>query len=346
MTEPERSRRAIPPLLWIRERLERYASPRSVVAITALAVVVAGGLIGYVARNPQDSLRALPGVSAIVPIDPPDYDSSFFGLRAPLSVAVSTDGRLMYVAEGTGDRVVRVVEVSSGENVGSLLPPLTTPGMRKPVSVATTPDGLVYVVDRIRRTVDVYDAEGRWIANLPAPVSEDIWNPLSVDTDSDGRGYVTNTGDGGPVLTVYAIGGQVEETFEEIVVDGLPLSFPNSIARSDDEQLVIGDSNNSRIVVFDLNTRVARAYGNIAPNALAIPRGVVIDGNGLSLVVDANDHTISAWDWAEDRPRLFGFGEPGIGDGAFLFPNDIAIGPNGSIYIADRDNDRIQVWRY
>lgn len=346
MTEQRRGAALL--LLWQRfwSRFTRGRSPRTVAALSVVAVIVFGGLFGYVARNPQDSLRALPGVSAIIPVDPPDYDSSFFGLRAPLSVAVSADGERMYVAEGTGDRVVQVIDLSSGENVGNLLPPLTTPGLRKPVSVATLPDGLVYVVDRIRRTVDVYDEESRWVASLPAPISEDVWNPLSVDTDAEGRAYVTNTAAEGPVLTVYAGDGSVEETFDEIVVDGLALSFPNSVARSDDEQFVIGDSNNSRIVLFDPSTGEGRAHGNVAPNALAIPRGVAIDGNGLSLVVDANDHTISAWDFAEDRPRQFGFGEPGIGDGAFLFPNDIAIGPNGEIYIADRDNDRIQVWRY
>lgn len=324
---------------------DSVSSPKAIAAATALAVVLVGGLVGYVARNPADSLRALPGVAAVLPVEPPTYDSSFFGLRAPLSVAVSLDGESLYVVEGTGDRTVRQISLRSGEMVAALAPPLTTPGLRKPVSCATAPGGLVYVVDRIRRTVDVYDADAQWIASLPSPVSEDLWNPLSVDTDENGTAFVTNTGAEGPALTIYSPDGQIEATFDTIVVDGLSLSYPNSVARLDNGQLVIGDSNNSRIVAFDPLTLTGVAYGNVAPNSLAIPRGVAVDRRGLVLVVDANDHNISVWDLSVSRPRQFAFGEPGIGDGAFLFPNDIAIDRDGSLYIADRDNDRIQVWR-
>ena len=41
-----------------------HRSPRTIAILSAAAVVTAGGLFGYAARNPQDSLRALPGVSA------------------------------------------------------------------------------------------------------------------------------------------------------------------------------------------------------------------------------------------------------------------------------------------
>jgi len=320
-------------------------SPNTIAGVIAVIVVLIGGFIGYVVRNPGDTLRALPGVSAVIPIEPPTYDSSFFGLRAPLSVAVSADGEYLYVVEGTGDRVVRKVSVRSGEIVATLAPPLTSPGLRKPVSCAAAADGMVYVVDRIRRTVDIYDEDAQWVASLPAPVSEDVWNPLAIDTDEDGHAFVTNTGAEGPVLTVYSPDGLVEEVFDIIEVDGLPLSYPNSVARMDDGRFVIGDSNNSRLVVFNPATGAGAAYGNVAPNALAIPRGVAIDSHGLILVVDANDHTVSAWDVGDDRPLQFLFGEPGIGDGAFLFPNDIAVDRDGSLYIADRDNDRVQVWR-
>jgi hypothetical protein len=35
-----------------------------------------------------------------------------------------------------------------------------------------------------------------------------------------------------------------------------------------------------------------------------------------------------------------------LGDGQFNYPNDIALDASGRLYIADRENNRIQVWSY
>ena len=40
------------------------------------------------------------------------------------------------------------------------------------------------------------------------------------------------------------------------------------------------------------------------------------------------------------------FGDFGAGDGQFSYPNDIAIDASGRLYIADRENNRVQVWSY
>ncbi|TAK76621.1 MAG: hypothetical protein EPO16_06950 [Dehalococcoidia bacterium] len=79
---------------------------------------------------------------------------------------------------------------------------------------------------------------------------------------------------------------------------------------------------------------------------LAVPRGIVIERNGLGLIADANDHTLSAWDLRSDGDgRAYQFGAPGMQDDQFLFPNDVVIDRTGRIYVADRDNGRVQVWR-
>jgi sugar lactone lactonase YvrE len=40
------------------------------------------------------------------------------------------------------------------------------------------------------------------------------------------------------------------------------------------------------------------------------------------------------------------FGNQGREDGTFLFPNGLATDTRGRIYVADRENNRIQVWGY
>jgi len=315
------------------------------VAIAGAVVLVAFGLLGVFMRCAPDQVRRLPGVERIVGAELPTYRRSVFGLHSPLSVAATSDGQWLYVAEGTGERTVLKLNGRDGEIQATLVPPLTAPGTRKPLSVAVGPDGMVYVVDRVRRTVDVYDREDRWVGGLPVPGAEHTWSPLSVDTDGAGNIYVTNTHDNGPVLTVYSADGHIRDTYQTIEAGGAALSFPNGVSVDPRGRLVIADSNNSRLVLFDPETSATSVFGTLPTETLALPRGVALDPHGLSLVVDANDHAVSAWDFSRaPRARVFVFGEPGIEDGAFLCPNDIAVDGSGRIYVADRDNDRVQIW--
>jgi DNA-binding beta-propeller fold protein YncE len=64
-------------------------------------------------------------------------------------------------------------------------------------------------------------------------------------------------------------------------------------------------------------------------------------------VVDAVEQNVKVYDVSGAEPLyLFTFGEWGKGDGQFNYPNDIAMDVTGRLYVADRENDRIQVWSY
>lgn len=340
------------PLRFFRRAVTQRMSRMQVIGASVLAgglvlAVVSGLIVELVQRAPAP-IRGLPGVSALVPVDPPVYERSIFALNSPLSTGVSADGQYLYVVEGTGDRVVRRIDLRTGEPAGELIPPLTEPGTRKPLSVAVTPDGAIYVVDRVRRTVDIFASSGDWLGQLPAPGTDDAWSPLSVDVDKDGRAYVTNTQPGSPVLVVYDERRKIESRFDSIEASGLAVSFPNGIARASDGKLIISDSNNARIVLLDPRTGVTQVFGTDPTTSLALPRGLAIDSRGFCLVADANDHAIVGFDFTRKpaQARLFTAGEAGVGDGAFQFPNDVSVASDGRIYVADRDNDRVQVWRY
>jgi sugar lactone lactonase YvrE len=40
------------------------------------------------------------------------------------------------------------------------------------------------------------------------------------------------------------------------------------------------------------------------------------------------------------------FGTEGIRDGAFEFPNGVAVDERARVYVTDRENNRVQVWGY
>ncbi len=43
---------------------------------------------------------------------------------------------------------------------------------------------------------------------------------------------------------------------------------------------------------------------------------------------------------------LGSFGSEGVDDGAFAYPNGIAVDGRGRLYIADSTNNRVQLWSY
>ena len=81
--------------------------------------------------------------------------------------------------------------------------------------------------------------------------------------------------------------------------------------------------------------------------ALNLPRGAFIDPNDRLFVVDAVGQNVKVYNVAGNQPVfMYSFGDIGIGDGQFNYPIDVALYGTGTIYIADRDNNRIQVWSY
>ncbi len=75
-----------------------------------------------------------------------------------------------------------------------------------------------------------------------------------------------------------------------------------------------------------------------------------IDDASRFYVADISLHGVQVYHTvvAGDRtPKYIGrFGVEGSADGAFLFPNAVAVDGRSRIYVADWRNGRIQVWGY
>ena len=96
-----------------------------------------------------------------------------------------------------------------------------------------------------------------------------------------------------------------------------------------------------------VSTLVARGVGD---GDLGLPRGLAIDDQGRLFVVDTTDHMVRLFTTGAsptDHPTYVGsFGDEGHDDGKFTFPNGLATDTRGRVYVADRENNRIEVWGY
>ena len=318
--------------------------------VVLAAVVLAAATVVVtllVLRVLGESAPSLPGIGG--PGEVPHYVTSAYGVTRPLGVAVSTSGNRVYVTESDGKRAVRVFD-AGGKPTGSLQWPGAA-AAHVPVYVAVDPlTDDVYVSERMTQAVYVFGPTGAF-RHVLAPELEDLgggWQPLGLTFDQRGLLYVTDVS--GPVNRIVVL--RRNGSVARVIGAGSKLSFPNGLAIDPRGNVYATDSNNGRLVIFTRSGKLAAAVnrGTDAGN-LGLPRGVAIDGQDRLYVVDTTGHAVHVYRLADaqagDVPRFVGnFGLEGVRDGAFEYPNGVAVGTHGRIYVTDRENNRIQIWSY
>jgi len=310
--------------------------------LLAAAVVVATLL--FLATGQE--APGVPGIGG--PANLPSYSFSMYGVARPLGVAVSTNGDRVYVTESDGPRLVHVYG-RDGKQVGALEPPKASGTGHVPVYVAVDPlTDEVYVSDRIAQTIYVYDATGKF-KNEFKPPRADLgggWQPLGLAFDEQGNLYATDASGPSNRVLSFTRAGKLLHRF------GAPgqFSFPNGIAVDRWGNVYVSDSNHGRVVIFDpsgkLLTGISQGAGS---GALGLPRGAAIDTSNRLYIVDTTDHSVQLYDLKDKGlapPEYVGaFGEEGPLEGAFEYPNGVATDGHSRIYVTDRENNRVQVWR-
>ncbi len=69
--------------------------------------------------------------------------------------------------------------------------------------------------------------------------------------------------------------------------------------------------------------------------------GIAFPANGNILVSDGYCNA-RILEYTQDGKRVKEWGTKGKGNGEFTLPHDVSIGPNGTIFVADRENGRVQ----
>ena len=314
-----------------------------IVLVALLAILI--GLFTWYLLN-RKPLSELPGLSEA---RVPTYKTAIYGVAKPLGIAVSPDGSRIYATQ-SGTPATTLVFDRDGNKVGELKPPATPAVYHVPVYLTVSPvDGDVYVGDRAAGKIYRYAADGTYRSTIEPKGDVDTMSPLGVAVAADGTLYVADVLSAKPAehrILVLAPDGTVRK-----VLGKGELNYPNVIVLGKDGEVFVTDSNDGRIVVFDRNgtmsTLVARGVGD---GDLGLPRGLSIDDQGRLFVADTTDHMVRVFTLATpatSAPAYVGsFGDEGSEDGRFTFPNGVATDTRGRVYVADRENDRIQVWGY
>lgn len=321
-----------------RRRRLRIALLIFLVSAASLLLIFSGWYLLF--RKPISEFP-LPGITAE---RMPAYGYSLYGVRRPMGIAVSPDGSRIYATQSEGDTAVIVFD-GQGTELARMTPP-ETGSDHVFVYVAIHPlTGEIYVSDRPASALQVYSSEGTLLRTIDSPVGLDGWQPLGVAFSSDGHLLVTDAGTG--QLYEFDPDGSLIRTIGQLG----RFNFPNSVVVDRAGNLYVSDSSNGRLVVLDASgAQVAVLRRGPSEGDLGMPRGLAIDDQARIYVVDTTDQSVKVYRAlgpAGGQPLFLGrFGSPGIGDGAFNFPNAVATDARGRVYVADWSNDRVQVWTY
>lgn len=120
-------------------------------------------------------------------------------------------------------------------------------------------------------------------------------------------------------------------------------TWPRGISVGPDNSIVVADSSNHRVQVFDSNGIFVKEFGQYGngEGEFDCLAGVAVNRIGQYIIADRYNHRIQVLDPAGRFLRQFG--SQGTTDGKFNYPWGVATDALGFIYVCDKENHRVQV---
>lgn len=165
---------------------------------------------------------------------------------------------------------------------------------------------------------------------------------------SGGRLYVGGLGE----VSMFARNGRWLGDFSlSLGRTGAYVPYAHDMAADADGRVYVTVGPFNAIMVFDRKGRVESGFppggqasgGAPAEAKLTKPIGIHYDQDKDSVLVsDVDDHMVK--EYAASGRFLTGLGRPGNEPGTFTYPNGIVTGNTGTLYVADSNNGRVQVF--
>ena len=169
-----------------------------------------------------------------------------------------------------------------------------------------------------------------------------LWNPWGVAVNQKGEVIVVEHS--GHCMSVFSPSGERLRTFGTYRVG--KFGFPRGMALDGEWNIFVADSDNNRIPKFTPEGQFLTAVGSkgTGPLQFDYPTGIAFNAaNKKMYVTDGGlNHRVQVLN--SDLTFSSSFGKYGVGKVQFKHPHGITCDSTGKVYVADRDNNRIQVF--
>lgn len=265
--------------------------------------------------------------------------------QRPRNLAVSPDGERVYVLDSGNNRVQYFDR--SGNYLGQWNSAAGT-NFSEPWGIAVDTGGNVYMADTWNNRIVKTDADGNlitvWYANDPSD-SRSFYGPRAIAVSSDNIVYVCDTGY--KRIMIYDENGNFIRKFGVSGMGMGELDEPVGIALLDDDHLAVADTWNQRVQVFDVSGKglldgVTLAFDVNAWFTQSLNNKPYVTGSSASgaiFVTDPEGSLIHQYDMNGKLVRTWNADGGDIDH--FSMPTGITMGPDGSIWVADTENNRV-----
>ena len=204
---------------------------------------------------------------------------------------------------------------------------------RYPYGLAFDTDNYLYVSDYHNGRVQRFDVSGGYVCEYgkQGKGDGDLDSPLGVVIHSN-KVFIADTRN--RRISVFQLNGQ----FCSIIGLG-HLNSPHGVTVTTNNQLLVADNMKNCIFSFALDGTYIGKFGN---SQLTGPYGLATDIHGFVLVTESGNNCVTVFD--QDGAFVYSYGSSGSAHGEFSYPREIAVSPNGSIYVADYSNRRVQIF--
>lgn len=175
-----------------------------------------------------------------------------------------------------------------------------------------------------------------FMGHLDLPSDVKFNNPLGVAVAEDGRIFVADSGNS--EVKVFTPDGKYSGKFGKQGKGPGELEYPTDLAVKAGK-VYVADFKNNRVAVFDIDGKFDRNITQGPGNAPISPLSVDVDEKGYVYLADRSHRIIIL---NERFQFVRTFGEGGTGDGQMSYPNGVLAGKDGTIYVSDSGNGRIE----
>ena len=166
----------------------------------------------------------------------------------------------------------------------------------------------------------------------------------AVDVDSKDQVYVFNRGTS-PMI-VFDRDGNVVRTWGEGI-----FKSPHGVTIAPDDTVFCVDNGDSTVRKFTSEGKLMMTLGTanqpspkMSGKPFSVPAHVAVDKRTGEFYVADGYSNARVHKYTSDGDYMFSWGESGTGEGQFNIVHNIAIGNEGWVYVADRENHRIQIF--